>query len=175
MPQRLDDQNFWNFVYSLFFAGTFLVLMWVLYRVHGELPRSIALFDALLIVLATFRLIRLFVYDKITRFVRDWFVEYKEAYSDQGVTYLERHQPGRGPLQTASDLLACPWCFGVWAGLVVSFFYFLTPLAWFPIFVLAVSSLGTFLQLVANTVGWAAENGKFRAAEFERRGGGVLH
>lgn len=158
-----DDQNLWNFIYSIFFAAFFAALMWVLYRVHGELPTSIAFFDALLIALATFRLIRLFVYDKITRFIRDLFVEYREIYSEQGVTYLEAHQPGSGPLRTLSELLACPWCFGVWAGLVVTFFYYLTPFAWFPIFVLAMAGVGTLLQLLANLLGWSAENGKLRA------------
>lgn len=165
MTPKADDQNLWNFIYSLFFATFFVVLMIVLYRVHGRLPTSIALFDLVLIVLATFRLIRLFVYDKITRFIRDLFVEHKEVYSDQGVTYVERIEYARGPRRTASDLLACPWCFGVWSGLMVTFFYFLTPLAWYPILVLAISSVATLLQLLANLIGWSAENGKLRAQQ----------
>lgn len=166
MREKTDDQNLWNFIYSIFFSGFFLALMWVLYRVNGTLPTAISFFDALLIVLATFRLIRLFVYDKITRFVRDLFMRYEEVYSEQGVTYLEAHQPGGGPLRTVSDLLACPWCFGVWAALVLTFFYYLTPLAWFPIFVLAVSGVATLFQLVANLIGWSAENGKLKAQAF---------
>lgn len=162
---RNDDQNLWNFIYSLFFAAFFVGLMCVLYRVNGALPTSIAFFDAVLIALATFRLIRLFVYDKITRFIRDLFMEYREVYSEQGVTYVELHQPGCGPLRTMSDLLACPWCFGVWAGLVVTFFYYLTPYAWFPIFVLAISGIATLFQLTANLIGWSAENGKIKAQQ----------
>lgn len=162
---RSDDQNFWNFVYAVFFALFFLGLTYVLYRVNGELPTSITFFDALLIVFATARVVRLFIYDRITRFIRDWFVEYKEIYSELGVTYLEAHQPGNGPLRTASDLLSCPWCFGLWAGLILTFFYYLTPLAWFPIFVLAVSTVATLFQLLANLIGWSAENGKIKAQQ----------
>jgi len=163
MREKTDDQNLWNFIYSLLFAAFFLGLMWVLYRVNGTLPTAIPPFDAFLIALATFRLTRLFVYDKITRFVRDLFVRYEEVYSEQGITYLEPHQPGGGPLRTMSELLACPWCFGVWAALVVTFFYYLTPLAWFPIFVVAAAGVGTLFQLIANMIGWAAENGKLKA------------
>jgi hypothetical protein len=47
----------------------------------------------------------------------------------------------------------------------VVFFYFLTPLAWLPIFILAVSGVASFLQLVANMVGWTAENGKIQASK----------
>lgn len=166
-PQNtsVNDQDFWNFVFTLLFAGFFLLLLWILFLVHGELPQSIGLFDALLIVLATFRLTRLFVYDKITRFVRNAFLKHEETYTREGVTYLTYIEYAQGPRRTISDLLGCPWCFGVWSALVVSFFYFLTPIAWLPIFILAVAGLGTFVQLGANALGWAAENGKLKAQQ----------
>ncbi len=158
-----DDQNLWNFIYSLLFGALFFVLMSVLYYVHGGLPTAISFFDAALIALASFRLIRLFVYDKIMRFVRDCFLKKEELYTPEGVTYFKAEPYSTGPRRTASDLLSCPWCFGVWAGLMVTFFYFLTPLAWFPIFVLAISGVATLFQLTANLVGWSAENGKLAA------------
>jgi hypothetical protein len=161
-PSR-DDQNLWNFIFTLLFLAFFGLLMWVLYKVRGNFPTAIPLFDLVLIALATFRLIRLFVYDKIFRFVRDLFVEIREVHSEQGVVYMERREYTGGPLRTISELLACPWCFGMWCGLVIAFFYFLTPLSWFPILVLALSGLGTLLQLIANFIGWSAENGKLRA------------
>jgi len=154
-----DDQGFWNFFFTLFFALTFLVLGLLLLR-YDLLPVSISLFDAFLLSLATFRVTRLFVYDKITQFIRDWFLDKQLAQNEAGEYFIVREKPASGPRRTLSELLACPWCFGMWAALFVCFLYFLTPFAWFPIFVLAVSSIGTLFQLFANLVGWKAENYK---------------
>jgi energy-converting hydrogenase Eha subunit G len=59
--------------------------------------------------------------------------------------------------RTLADLFGCPWCFGTWAALVVVFFYFLTPYAWFAIAVLAVAGIGSLIQLAANLIGHSAE------------------
>jgi energy-converting hydrogenase Eha subunit G len=160
-----DDQNLWNFIFTVLFVAFFAGLMYVLYRVNGELPTSISLFDLLLIILATFRLIRLFVYDKIFHFIRELFVRTEEVHTEQGVAYIERTEYEGGPLRTISELLGCPWCFGIWCGLMIAFFYFLTPLAWFPILVLAISGLGTIFQLISNFIGWSAENKKLEAQQ----------
>ena len=135
-----SEQYLWNFLYSLAFAGFALLLANTLIQVHGVLPTSISFFDFVLLALATFRLIRLFVYDKITLFIREPLASFS-----------------RGPLKTFSDLLCCPWCFGIWSALVVSFFYFLTPLSWFFILALALSGIASFLQILINMIGWKAE------------------
>lgn len=158
-----DDQNFWNAVYSLFFLVVCGVLFYVLILVTGEAPRSISIFDATLVVLATFRLTRLFVYDKITRFIRDFFFHAEEEYTEEGVTYFIKKERTSGPFRTAYDLLTCPWCFSVWASVIVLFFYFLTSYAWFPIAVLAISGVASIIQLLSNMIGWNAENGKLQA------------
>lgn len=161
--QERDDQKLWNFIFTLLFVAFFGALMYLLVQVNGELPTHIPLFDLILIILATFRLIRLFVYDKIFHFLRSWFVRIEEVHTEQGVAYVEGVEYERGPLRTISELLGCPWCFGIWCGLVIAFFYFLTPIAWFPILVLAISGVGTLLQLISNLIGWSAENKKLEA------------
>lgn len=160
-----DDQNFWNLVYSAFFLIFIVVLGWVLVQKHGVLPTYIPLADFALIVLAVFRLTRLFVYDKITRFLRDFFFHAHEEYTEEGVTYFAKKERMHGPLRTAYELLTCPWCFSVWAAVVVVFFYFLTPDAWIAILVLAISGVATLIQLLSNAIGWAAENGKIQATK----------
>ena len=133
--------------------------------VRGVAPTSIPLFDLLLIILAAFRLTRLFVYDKITRFLRDALYHAKEVYTEEGVTYFGTKERTTGPLRTAYDLLTCPWCFSVWASVILVFFYFLSPLAWLPILILAISGVASLVQLIANMIGWAAENGKIQASK----------
>lgn len=132
--------HFWNTVLSLFFA--ILVLagsLWLLSYdlVYYELP----FLDVLLMALAVFRLTRLFTYDLITQFIRDWFVGAKRDSLSH----------------TLGALLGCPWCTGLWFGFVVVFFYFATPLAWPIILILAVAALGSFFQVLSNWVGWSAE------------------
>jgi hypothetical protein len=114
---------------------------------------GISVFDLTLISLATFRLTRLFVYDHITTFLRDFFSD-KRITADGSSTF---EKPQAGVRRTLADLFGCPWCFGTWAALIVTFFYFLTPYAWFPIAVLAVAGIGSLIQLVANLIGHSAE------------------
>lgn len=161
-----NDQNFWNIIYSLFFIAIATAMVWSLYRVHGALPTSIPLFDLSIIALATLRLTRLFVYDKITRFLRDMFQHHEEEYTEQGVTYFKKTERTHGPLRTAYELLICPWCFSMWAGVFVTYAYFLNrDLFWLPILMLAVSSVATAFQLLLNMIGWIAESKKLDARE----------
>ena len=152
-----SNQNKWSVAFSAFYVAIFVLGVVVIKEVNGELPTSIATFDLILIILASYRLIRLFVYDHIMQFFRDWFLD-KEYYEDErGACQVRRFPPKLGPRRTVNDLLSCPWCFGMWAGLIVPFFYFLTPYAWFFILVLAVSGVASFVQITANLVGWSAE------------------
>ena len=149
---RITDQYFWNFVFSLFFLGL-TVTGTIILEGEGYRPiQSFTLVDFILITLATFRLIRLFVYDAITKFFREQFWDAKVAGKK---VVLEK--PVSGPRRTLADLLSCPWCFGVWAAATVTFFYALTPYAYFFVVFLAISGVATFLQLLSNMVGHRAE------------------
>lgn len=161
--QQKNSENFWNIIFTLLYIGTFVVGMMLLMKVNGELPKSIPLFDLILIALAAFRLTRLFVYDHITQFFRDLFLDTEEYVDERGAVVVRRLPPIKGPRRTINTLLGCPWCFGMWAGLLVPLFYFLTPYAWFVILALAVSGLGTALMLVFNWIGWSAEYRKKKA------------
>jgi hypothetical protein len=156
---KIDDQSFWNFLASISFA-TLLFASSVVLVSMGKLPSHIGIFDFVLLSLATFRVVRLFVYDKITKFLRNIFLKREEV---DGIFLWSKYTSG--PLRTVSDLLDCPWCLGVWAALPIVFFYFLTPLCWYPICMLAVAGMASFIQLSANTVGWTAEHLKNRNTE----------
>jgi len=133
--RKPNDQYFWNFAYSALFV--LLVAFSLLYlKSLGQLPNKITAFNFVLLSLATFRLVRLFVYDSVTNFIRDHFAKYT-----------------RGPGKTVANLLDCPWCTGVWMALAVAFFYFLTPLAWYPLFILAIAGTATFIQITILKIG----------------------
>lgn len=113
---------------------------------------GLTLVDFTLIALATVRTIRLFVYDTITKFFREQFWDAKELKSKVVLT-----KPAGGPRRTLADLLSCPWCFGMFASAIITFFYLLTPYAFYPVLILALAGVATFLQLLANLIGWKAE------------------
>jgi len=138
---RYWEQNFWNFVFSVFFIVVLVAAAWYMKEIRGGYLISVPPFDAIMMAFATFRITRLLVYDKIARWFRDLFP-----------------QNGWGPLATINDLLQCPWCIGIWAALIVVFCYFVFDWAWFVIFFLALAGAGSLLQVIANGIGWRAEN-----------------
>ena len=152
-----DDQGFWNVIFSLLFIALVVLSMRLLLLENGSLPKDIPLYDLILIILATFRLTRLFVYDKIAQFFRDWFLVKTVFPGENDELVIVRRTPVYGPRRTISELLACPWCIGIWMALIVTFFYFYTTFAWFIILLLAIAGSATFLQLLSNMIGWKAE------------------
>lgn len=94
--------------------------------------------------LATFRLVRLFCYDVITKFIRDG-LDYGKSNSFVG---------------TLHALLSCPWCAGLWFSFFVVFAFYLSPLAWPVIMVLAIAGVASVVQITANLIGWHAEGKK---------------
>lgn len=141
------EQNFWNFIFSVFFLAVLVAAAWYMKESRGGYLVSVPPFDTVIIALATFRITRLIVYDKITRWFRDLFAG------------------GWGPLGVVADLLECPWCIGIWASLIVIFCYFVFTWSWFIIFFLAMAGAGSLLQVLANIVGWKAEILKLDAKE----------
>lgn len=130
----------WNAFFTLFFAALVFVGVWYLAAAR-LIFYDVPVRDLLLIALATFRLVRLFTYDVITAFIRDWFTDARPN--------TLRH--------TLGALLTCPWCTGLWFSFIVVFFYFATPYFWPVILILALAALATFFQILANLIGWAAE------------------
>jgi len=152
---RITDQYFWNVVFLVFFSVLVFMATIILQSEAYKSYAELTLIDFTLITLASFRLIRLVVYDKIFAFFREQFYDAEEY---KGKVLLVK--PENGPRRTLADLLSCPWCFGIWATAMISFFYMLTPYAMFPVLVLALSGVATFLQLLANFIGWKAELAK---------------
>ena len=152
-----DDQNMWNFILLVFSGVTLVLEIWILV-VLDKLPTTISVFDFVLIVLATFRVTRLFVYDAIMQFVRDWFLRKDVSVTLEGVLIIKREKYQDGLRRTFSDLFSCPWCTGLQAAVLVVFFYYLSPISWIIILMFAVGGASTFIQLLANAAGWKAES-----------------
>ncbi len=149
---RITDQYFWNILFSGFFLALLTTGIIILEGNPETALHDLSLFEFIILSLATFRLTRLMVYDKITAFFREQFYDAKVLK-----TSVVLEKPKSGPRRTLAALMSCPWCFGMWAAATVVFLYELTPYAYYPILMLAIASLGTLMQLAANMIGWKAE------------------
>ena len=149
---RITDQYFWNFVFTIFFLILIVMGAIILETESRVRFAELSTMDFVLMTLATWRLTRLMIYDTVTKFVREQFWDVVKV--GKGFA-LEK--PPTGPRRTVADLLSCPWCFGVWAAALVIFLYLITPYAIYPILLLAVSAVASFLQILSNLVGHKAE------------------
>ena len=74
---RITDQYFWNIVFILFYLGL-LTMAVIILETETRIPYdALTLLDIAIITLASFRLTRLFVYDGMTRFLREQFYDTK--------------------------------------------------------------------------------------------------
>lgn len=165
--RQKEDQNFWNVIFSVFFLVVLAATVWQMREMRGGFLVSVPPFDAFMMAFATLRITRLVVYDKITRWFRELFMQKREV-EEGGITYVEVRPFESGFRHTASDLLACPWCIGFWAALAVVFCYFVFPWAWSVVFFLALAGAGSMLQVLTNVLGWKAENLKLKVQAKEK-------
>lgn len=91
-----------------------------------------------LIVLASYRLTHLIVFDKIAEPLRDRFLKKKE---------VGNHEIKKVPKSMFGYLLTCYWCTGVWSALLLgSLYLFLPTIAKYVIFVLAIAGGQAILE-----------------------------
>jgi hypothetical protein len=156
-----ETNNKLEFLLALSFIAI-LVIVSVWYMQHGFADYTqLSLFEFFIIVLAVFRLTRLFVYDGIMQYVRELCL-IKEHVKDPilGKETISCRKPTVGIRKVLADLLACPWCVGVWLSAVVIILYTTVPASHLIIFILAVAGLASFIQITINGIGWTAEKEK---------------
>ncbi len=141
----------WNIVATIFFVISCLVLYFIFQNLNSQ-NITITFFDILILSLANYRLIRLFVYDNITLFVREYFMDLKVA--DEKYEYVNSKSSFK---LTVYKLLNCPWCFGIWTTFISAFFYFNFESFKIIFILLAISAIASSLVLMANFIGWSAE------------------
>lgn len=149
---RITDQYFWNVVFGLFFL-LLTVMGAIILDTESRIPfAQLTITDFALITFASWRVVRLFVYDTSTKWLREQFMDVKAV----GKRFI-LVKPLTGPRRTLAELFSCPWCFGMWAAASVTFFYLITPYAYYFVLFLSIAALASFLQILSNLVGWHAE------------------
>ncbi len=107
---------------------------------------SLSWIELVILVLASFRLTRLVVYDEITSFLREPFftVTYDEDGTGQVVRHV--HLKGNGLRQWLGTLLSCHWCVGVWSAAAVVGVYWWVPAAFPLLLMMAVAGAASFIE-----------------------------
>ena len=145
---RITDQYFWNVVFGLFFL-LLTIMGAIILQTETRIPfAQLTLTDFALITLASWRLIRFFVYDTMTKWLREQFYDVKKV--GKSFTLVK---PATGPRRTLADLFSCSWCFGMWSAASVTFFYLLTSYAYYFVLFLALAAVASFLQNLADLIG----------------------
>jgi hypothetical protein len=101
----------------------------------GFYVREISLITYVMLILASYRLTHLIVFDKITEFIRRPFVKKVQIETANGTTSKEV------PTSMFGYLLKCYWCAGIWSAILLGGGYLLFPRITF-VFILIFSIAG---------------------------------
>jgi len=123
----------WNFWSAFVFFGL-VVLMGYLLQRKGIDIQEITFKEAIVIVLASYRMTRILVFEKIFKYFRDVLKRREDLYL----------------LGTLSSIITCPWCAGVWVTLTIVIFYYLVPFGLLLVYVLALAGVASVVILLSN-------------------------
>jgi hypothetical protein len=123
----------WNFWSAFFFFGL-LFLVGYLLEMDGDDIRDMTFKEAVIIILASYRMTRILVFEKIFKYLRD---------------VLKRRE-GLYVIGTLSSIITCPWCMGVWVTLVIIIFYYLIPYGALLVYVMALAGVASLIILLSN-------------------------
>jgi hypothetical protein len=123
----------WNF-WSAFAFFALVVGMGYLLDKKGVDIKEIRFREVILIILASYRMTRIIVFEKIFKYLRDVLKSRENSYL----------------LGTLSSIITCPWCAGVWVTLVIIVFYFLVPYGDLLVYVLALAGIASMVILFSN-------------------------
>lgn len=135
-----SQQKSWNFWATMFFVGCLVGLGFSL-KHKGITMEDFNMGNMTLMTLATYRLTRILVFDKIFKLFRDFFRSRQRLY----VFYVVK------------EIITCPWCAGIWVALAIVTFYFLVPFGDLFIIILAISGVASFIVVLVNFLGLSTE------------------
>jgi len=140
----MKSEYFWNFVYTVVFLSLTFFIGYYLWKNHNFVT-NLRVYDFIVISLASYRLTRLLVYDKVLNFIRDKIVN---STSESGFILSSRY------------FLTCPWCAGVWMSLFITTLYLYHDLGKFLAYILAIAGIASFIHITITLLGWVAEERK---------------
>ncbi len=138
---KITDQYFWNFVF-LIFLGFLIVMATIILDTESRMAfTDLGPLDAILIILSSWRLVRLISTDTTTKFFREQFYDLKKTIKSYSLK-----APEAGPRRTILEIILNPASLSLGVVSLVTFCYLLTSYAVFPLLLLAFSSLILFFE-----------------------------
>ncbi len=131
----------WNFWSAFVFFGMVVLVGFLLEKKGIEIDR-ITLKEIIVIILASFRMTRIIVFEKIFKYFRDVLKRREDLYL----------------IGTFSSIITCPWCAGVWVTLVIIVFYYLVPYGILLVYVLALAGIASIVILYSNMLHMRTEH-----------------
>lgn len=122
--------NFWSVF--VFFGAVYLV--GILLKKKGIHIEEINFKEAAVIILASYRMTRILVFEKIFKYFRNVLKNNENLYV----------------IGTVHSMVTCPWCAGVWVTLIIVVFYYLVPHGILLVYVLALAGLASMVILISN-------------------------
>lgn len=105
--------------------------------------------ELVLFIMASFRLTRLLIYDKITVFIRRPFHEEVEEALPDGTTATYIIIKGTGLKYWIGELLSCHWCTGIWSSAVLYISWMYWPIGTESvIIILAIAGLASTIEII---------------------------
>ena len=145
------QEKLWNFLASIFFVVCIIILGYFLEKEHINIE-DIKLLDLFLIMVSTYRLTRIMVFDKIFKIFRDFIKSRSRLYL----------------FNVLREIITCPWCAGVWAALMIVAMYYFMPYGILVIYLLAISGVASFFVVFVNNIGLSTEKRQHKVAELQR-------
>jgi hypothetical protein len=142
---KFTDQYFWNILFLSFFLFVVVMAAIILDTEARMSYADIGLLEGSLILLATWRTVRLLSVDSTTKFFREQFYDLKKTARTYSLEV-----PAKGPRRAFLELLLNPWNLSLGVGALLTFLYLLTSYMVYPLVILALSGLVAILELVTN-------------------------
>jgi len=122
--------NFWS---AFVFFGAVVLVGYLLQKKEVDIT-ALTLKEAVVIILASYRMTRILVFEKIFKYLRN----------------VLKKREGLYIIGTLHSIITCPWCAGVWVTLTIIVFYFLVPFGVVLVYVLALAGIASMVILGSN-------------------------
>jgi len=130
----------WNFWSAFVFFGLVGFVGYIMER-RGLDVKEMQLKEAVVIILGSYRMTRVLVFEKIFKYFRGILKKNSSYYV----------------IGTITSIITCPWCAGVWVTLFVFSCYFLIPYGDVLAYVMALAGLASLVTLFSNMTQMNAE------------------
>lgn len=103
-------------------------------------------FEFIVLILASFRITHLIVFDEIASFIRKPFIDVIERENEEGFKEVIVEVKGKGLRRFIGKLISCYWCTGIWVSLGVVCLFYLYPKSFFLFIVFAIAGAAAAIE-----------------------------